>query len=204
VSALERIANVAARIRAGGTPDFLNRWLTMTPEKLAEHEAAILRQINRRNEPMSTPGPKEQALRAARTETTTPPATAAMKSAGKTAEPKESGVKKAAQAKQTLKKAAPAPKSAKPKKATAKSAQTNARTPVVARPDGLRLGSKLAKLLDAAVAAGPEGSTEKDLCKKIGGWEACAATLRRVCARVGATCERKDGKFVVTLPKAKA
>src|SRR5581483_9945078 len=96
-----------------------------------------------------------------------------------------------------------APATPRAKKAAAPAAKANARTPVSARPDGLREGSKLAKLLDTAVAAGPAGMTEADLCKKIGGWKACAVTLRRVCERVGAKCERKDGKFVVTLPAPK-
>lgn len=74
--------------------------------------------------------------------------------------------------------------------------------PTVERADGLRPGTKLAKLLDAAVGAGEAGTTEKDLCKKLGGWKSCASTLGRVCARVGATIERKDDRFVVRMPLA--
>lgn len=37
----EQIALVAAGLRELGLPDFANRWIGMTPERLAEHEAAI-------------------------------------------------------------------------------------------------------------------------------------------------------------------
>lgn len=70
------------------------------------------------------------------------------------------------------------------------------------RPDGLKAGTKLAKLLDAAVAAGPKGSTEDDLCKKLGGWKKCRVTLRRVVERVGGKLTTVDGRLVVTLKKA--
>jgi hypothetical protein len=109
---------------------------------------------------------------------------------------------------------APAPPAAEPmestvtkKTSTKKAAKAKARTPVKAaakttgRPDGLRTDSKQAKLLDAAVAAGAKGSTEAELCKKLGGWKKCAVTLRRVCEKVGAKVERADGRFVVTLKK---
>lgn len=68
------------------------------------------------------------------------------------------------------------------------------------RADGLKPGSKLAKLYDAAVAAGAEGVTEEQLSKKLG-WVKCASTLRRVCDRVGASIERKDGRFIVKRAK---
>ena len=71
------------------------------------------------------------------------------------------------------------------------------------RPDGLRPGSKQALLIDSALAAGPSGTTEAELCKKIG-WTKCATTLRRVAARVGAHVERKDHRFVVLLKKGSA
>lgn len=72
-SAIEAmIAANVARIRAGGTPDFLNRWLGMTPEQLAEIEAKRLRQAPHRDtarqwqeRPMPI-GPKEQTLRSMR------------------------------------------------------------------------------------------------------------------------------------------
>lgn len=35
----------AERVRASGLPDFLNRWIGMTPEKLAESEATIARHV---------------------------------------------------------------------------------------------------------------------------------------------------------------
>src|SRR5512146_1321619 len=87
---------------------------------------------------------------------------------------------------------------------TTKTATTTTKTaPTTGRPDGLREGSQQAKLLDAAVAAGAEGATEAELCKKLGGWKKCASTLRRVCEKVGAKCVRtNDGRFVVTLKKA--
>lgn len=60
-----KIAEIAARIREGGVPDFLNRWLGMTPEKLAATEAARERQTRRETMPAAT-GAKEAALRAQR------------------------------------------------------------------------------------------------------------------------------------------
>lgn len=96
----------------------------------------------------------------------------------------------------------------KTKKAGGKAGRAKSRTAVRAtetsstRPDGLKAGTKLAKLLDAAVDAGAKGSTEAELCRKVG-WVKCMATLRRLCDRVGAKLDRKDdGRYVVVLKKA--
>lgn len=56
---------IAERIRASGTPDFLNRWIGQTPESITESEAKVAIQVdrNRRSETMPRAvGPKEQAL----------------------------------------------------------------------------------------------------------------------------------------------
>ena len=66
-----QIAETAARISAVGFPDFLNRWIGMTPERLAEHEDAK-RQIAQHQQgqfSMTTAiGPKDRALQTARVE----------------------------------------------------------------------------------------------------------------------------------------
>lgn len=59
---------VAAMVRGAGCPDTLNRWLGMTPEKLAEEEALIARHSaddrnRRRTEMPRQTGKKEQQLR---------------------------------------------------------------------------------------------------------------------------------------------
>lgn len=89
--------------------------------------------------------------------------------------------------------AAPAAKPAAkaPAKAPAKAKKSSG---VEVRPDGLRVGSKSALMLDLALAAGKGGITEEAICKKLG-WKHCAVTLRRVCERVGVKLSRKDGTF---------
>jgi hypothetical protein len=77
------------------------------------------------------------------------------------------------------------------KKSTAKPAVKNGRA------DGLRDGSKLALLIDTAVAAGKKGIAMKELAKKVG-WERCADTLRKTCKRIGAKLEEKDDRVVVS------
>lgn len=65
---------VAARVREGGTPDFLNRWLELTPELIARNEEFLARlraEERRRNgvsneETMATLGRKEAQTRALR------------------------------------------------------------------------------------------------------------------------------------------
>lgn len=76
------IDKIAQRTRDAGLPDDLNRWLGMTPEKLAESEAKIRRYVaadntKRSTEMPRTKGPKEQALAGMRDA----PAQAASKSA---------------------------------------------------------------------------------------------------------------------------
>lgn len=169
---------------------------------------------NRKDETMARePGPREKALREMRSaKAETKPADrkqkakAALKAAEapKAAKPGDKVVKVPAVAKafslpNTAKKGRKAP--GKPTKAPKRTKAPQPAGKTERRPDGLREGSKGALMLDTAVAAGTKGITESDLCAAIG-WKKCAVTLRRVCAQVGAKCERKDGKFVVTLKKA--
>lgn len=51
IDALRKIQTVAERVRAGGLPDFMNRWLTMTPDDLAEDERRRAERKNLREEP---------------------------------------------------------------------------------------------------------------------------------------------------------
>lgn len=83
----------------------------------------------------------------------------------------------------------PKPKIADPK------AKAKAKQAAQARADGLRAGTKQAIMLDALIAAGDKGITEDALCKKLGGWKACAVTLRRVCDRTGTKLENREGRF---------
>jgi hypothetical protein len=264
----DKIVRTADQVRSSGAiPDELNRWLTMTPEKLAEDmERPRTHNINdRRFTAMPpAPGPKESALRDMRTEQDKDRASrriAKLKASVERKKREASGEAAAmpAQGREALAKIAsealdrssrprkiepsatepampdepqekttmetttvhvndvhkikhpaakanreswPAGKSkAKAAKAKAAKAKKAPAKPEKAgdRSDGLKPGSKLAKMLDAAVAAGKDGITEEALCKKIGGWKACAVTLRRVCERVGAKCAKVGGKFVVTL-----
>lgn len=138
------------------------------------------------------PGPKEAAQRALREGNfeTAPPArrAAATKAI-------ETGNARAAAA--VERKSA---KKAKKTKATKKTAPATA----AERPDGLRVGSKMATMIDMALR--PEGATEKAICKKLG-WVKCRVTLTRTADRVGAKLTKvKDEKtgettFFATLPK---
>ena len=154
---------------------------------------AGLRALPKKGNTMSkTVGKKEQALREKRTD-------------GSKAKPKLSELAATLDANKTaggdaaIAAAAPKAAAAKTAKATktAKPAQASG-----TRPDGLKAGTKLAKLLDAAVAAGTMGATEAELCKKLGGWKKCRVTLRRVVERVGGKLTTVDGRLVVTLKKA--
>lgn len=190
---------IAANIRDAGIPDALNRWAQSAPANPTKEQGT---------EPMLSTEPTgttKPATKKAGTPTKTAGKPTAIKPPN-AVKPSDKVAKVPAGAK-ALKAPPKAPAKPAGKEAAKKPAKAakGAKAPTVAadfrnRPDGLRRGSKLALLLDAAAAAGKAGATEAELCKKLG-WKACAVTLRRVCDRVGAKCERKDGKFVVTLAK---
>jgi hypothetical protein len=58
VKTQDEINAIAERIRATGTPDSLNRWLGMTPEKLAECEQQVARQSAADRQRRSTTMPR--------------------------------------------------------------------------------------------------------------------------------------------------
>lgn len=67
------------------------------------------------------------------------------------------------------------------------------RTPAgtVARPDGLRAGSKMATMVDMVQRV--SGATEPEICERIG-WKACMVTLRRACESAGLRLEAQGEK----------
>jgi outer membrane biosynthesis protein TonB len=192
----------ASALKEDGLPDGFNRLLLMTPEQFnAIKEAAMTSKI----------GPREQALRDQREALAKENARPARKPAERPApapaarqpapeapapdKPKETTVKtttieKPAEksAKKPAKKA-PAPAARKAPaapKATAKG--KTAAAPQNAPANGSaampRTGSKNEIMLKMALR--PEGATEQAICKKLG-WQRCRVTLRRVCAKAGAT-----------------
>jgi hypothetical protein len=66
-----------------------------------------------------------------------------------------------------------------------------------------RAGSKNEIMLKMALR--PEGATEQAICKKLG-WQRCRVTLRRVCAKAGATLTSEgtgeDRVYKAVLPAA--
>jgi outer membrane biosynthesis protein TonB len=191
---LDRDASV---LKEDGLPDGFNRLLLMTPEQFnAIKEAAMTSKI----------GPREQALRAQRENALRParkpaerpaPAPAARQPAPEAPapdKPKETTVKTTTEkpaeksAKKPAKKApppaarkAPAAPKAKAKGKTAAAPQSAPVNGSAAMP---RAGSKNEIMLKMALR--PEGATEQAICKKLG-WQRCRVTLRRVCAKAGAT-----------------
>lgn len=70
-----KIAAVAARIREGGMPEFLNRWASMTPDQyvaMEDRRAMIVAALHKGDYAMNAAkiGPREQALRDMRAEDT--------------------------------------------------------------------------------------------------------------------------------------
>lgn len=140
----------AARLRADGLPDSLNRWLGMTPEVLAESEAKVAREVDRQRRSTTMPkavGPKEQALRDLKS--------------GSAPQKKEADVAT------TKKKAAPAAKKGatntdKTKKAAKKVARAQARTPVREKAgSAIRPNSKMAIVHGLLTRSG--GCTAKEV-----------------------------------------
>lgn len=142
----QEIDAIAERIRAGGTPDFLNRWVGMTPETLAANEEARKRQIvnMERRTAMPTMGPKEQALKQLRNQRDKPfTEEPDMPRTTKTSAPAQPA--KAAAAPAAPKKPAVAKTTAKTAKSKTK-ASARSRTPVVdpnAPTKAVRPGSKM-------------------------------------------------------------
>jgi hypothetical protein len=178
------IAATAARVKAGGVPDFLNVWLGMTPERLAESELTRerLRQGPHRvpetqwtERPMQV-GPKEQALRAMRQGKTAPapqgnPAAAtARPDMPKATAPAQPATAEAAQHEETDMKTATKTKARskakgkttarRPKGASKAAARNTARATA---PGGVREGSKLAAIV--GLLQRPGGCTSADVLK---------------------------------------
>lgn len=196
----------AARVREMGVPDWLNRWLTMTPKKYAANEAAkstIAKQQEGFH--MATIGKKEQALREQRkgdTMTTAEASKVTLTSMAKAiddskrvdnqpappAKPKEKTVK----TKQTKKPAAartPVKGKTTPVKTT-KPAKTDG---VALRPDGLRVGSGMATLVDTVCR--PKGATNEELRNAVG-WKQCLPMMHKACEKAGVKVrvEKKKGE----------
>lgn len=200
----EQVDEILAKTAAGTMPPpppFLDQTAGKTPEQLK----AIIAENAKKGAKARATGPKLKATR-----TTAPMLPKNIEPAGKAILKEQTKMKtKAKNEKKAAKEVAAPKKVPTPAKTTAKPARQApvapkpkaATKPPVAgeRADGLRAGSKLAKMLDFAAAA---PRTEPEICKHIGGWAHCSATLGRVCKRVGAKMERKDGRFYVTLKKA--
>lgn len=208
---LDRNAGV---LKEDGLPDSFNRLLGTTPEKLtAAKEATMAQKI----------GPREQALRAQREKAIEPkpaqrrpaPAPAARPPAPEAPapdKPKETTVKTPVNSKpkpaKKIEKKAPAPAARKaaaaPKsKAKGKTAAAPQNAPANGSATMPRPGSKNEIMLRMALQ--PDGATEKAICKKLG-WQRCRVTLRRVCAKAGATLTSEgtgeDRVYKAVLPAA--
>lgn len=183
---------IAARIRAAGTPDSLNRWLGMTPETLAESEDKVDRRVatdrhQRRSETMPRAiGPREQALRDLR----------GFKHAGEPASSEETDMAKRTK-KAEATKAALAAKTTAAKKPTAgkRETTTRARTPVQGAGGGsaIRPGSKMAII--AGLLARPNGCTSEDV-KTACDWP--SVSMPQQAAALGVTLHKKKGEDGVT------
>lgn len=153
---------------------------------------------------MTTIGPKEAARRALRVAraTRTPPAPPVTP---KEPQMKTKKVTSPAKRGSAARKADKAKKARKPGKALAPAA---AAPPVSGkRPDGLRVGSKEARMLDLVLQAGTAGITEAAICADLG-WKRCRVTLGRVCekakAELTSTGQGAERKWSATMPSAKA
>lgn len=134
----QQIRRNAAAIRDAGLPDFLNRWLTMTPQAWAENEAARSRIIKRTTMSKTETGPKESQLQALRSADATPRGAATQEAA------KESAVRKT--------------KTATKKKPAAVSIRCKTKS---TNPDGPRPGSKL-QIIQGLLSR-KEGCTTKQI-----------------------------------------
>lgn len=174
----QEIDAIAARVREGGIPDFLNRWLGMTPETLAANEAARKRQsLNmERRTAMPTIGPKEQALKDLRNRREQPfkeepdmPRTAKPAKPAKTAAapagPKTKKTDAAKEAKTAAAQRAKAAQIKDEKKPKKKGAAARARTPVDPNvpTKAIRPGSKMAII--SGLLARAQGCTADDVKK---------------------------------------
>lgn len=76
----------------------------------------------------------------------------------------------------------PAP--AKTKRERAPKVASEGNTKAELRPDGLRVGSGLATLVDTVCR--PEGATNTELCEAVG-WAQCLPAMRKACDKAGVT-----------------
>jgi Protein of unknown function (DUF3489) len=171
----EEIAATAERIRQCGIPDFLNRWLNLTPEELDTIENRVEASQRKRypEEPMKPIGPKEQALRESRKATTRAMVAAVNDSKTATEPPPQEATKET-----TMK-----------KKTTKKATQAKARTPVKGKTE-VRPGSKLEIIV--GLLKRPEGCTMAEVSEKVG-WKTMSFPQQAKAANLKLRTE-KQGK----------
>lgn len=180
----EQIAQNAAALRNAGFPDFANRWLEMTPERWDAHEYAIARMSRAQERKFSMPkmenvmkpGPKEQALRAARTTEGEAAKQAEAKPEAKTTESKVRTPKT-----KTTKAAK------KPASRTAVKGHTAAKAPE----GGIRPGSKLETIV--GLLKRPEGCTAKECMDQVG-WPAISMPQQARAAGIKLRKEKAKGE----------
>ena len=192
----QRILETAARLRASGLPECLNRWADMTPEQLRQNEETLERYrkalhrgptVRWKEDPMKT-GPKEQATRALREADSHQPAASAPDNpaTAEAAQTTESAMSTSAT--KTKAKGKPAKKTSArriaPKKGAARSA---ARTPA---DGGIRPGSKLEAIV--GLLKRKEGCTAADVLQ-VTGWPSVSMPQQAAAAGIKLRTE-KEGR----------